>query len=46
MKMPTLSVSDLKERTTNLKEDAYVANAKENAILLLPPNLRGSKGLQ
>ena len=27
---------DLKEKIANLKEDAYIANVKEDAILLLP----------
>ena len=30
-------VANLKEKTTNLKEDVYVANGKEDVILLLIP---------
>jgi len=28
---------NLKEKTANLKEDAYIANVKDDATLLLPP---------
>jgi len=34
--MPILPVPELKKRPTNLKEDAYIANVKEDAILLFP----------
>jgi len=30
-------VPDLKEKTANLKEDTYIPDKKEDAILLLPP---------
>jgi len=29
-------MSDLKEKTANLKEDAYIANVKEDATFPLP----------
>jgi len=44
--MSTLPVLNLKEMTANLKEDAYIANTKEDEILLLPPTWRHSKSLQ
>jgi len=44
--MPTLLVSDLKEKTVNLKEDAYIANMKKDAVLLLYRTWRHSKSLR
>ena len=35
-----LPVTDLKEKTTNLIEDAYIVNVKEDVTLLLSPNLK------